>query len=298
MQDDINDHRHLLSVGAILFNRADFRKSAGEFYQDSLWLFGGEGFERFQMLQGDAPQPDSRPYPDGGFYVLRTQNVHVMVDAGDIGMGGMGGHGHNDILSFEYWANNESVIVDSGTYAYTFDVQARQEFRSMRSHNVVIVDGKEIARFVGLWLIVSDSTNPRVFEWSSNAAQDVLEAAHHAYKSLSSPVLHKRRFELKKDTGRLDIIDFLEGYGDHTIETFYHFAPHVELKLLDHQNVIAIAGKSHFAFSSDAGDMNLMDTWYSRSYGVRVRNKTLRFSSQVTLPKKFSFSIVPQSQLP
>jgi hypothetical protein len=291
--DDINDHRHLLSVGAILFGRADFKTSGGQFSQDALWLFGGEGFERYQMLQADPLRLGSRSFPSGGFYVMRGERVHVTVDAGEIGMGGMGGHGHNDILSFEYWASNESVIVDSGTYAYTFDAKARQEFRGMRSHNVVMVDGREIAKFVGLWMIMNDSTDPTVSQWSTNATNDTLEVSHHAYTSLASPVVHRRKFELNKQSGRLEITDVLEGDGNHTAESFYHFAPHVEVNIRDGQHAIVAAGRNSFVLSCDAGEVSLLETWFSRSYGVRERNKTLRFVRQSKLPAKSSFSIEP-----
>lgn len=51
MAEDVTDHRHALSVGAILFERSDFKEAAGKFYQDTLWLFGGEGFEKHQLLK-------------------------------------------------------------------------------------------------------------------------------------------------------------------------------------------------------------------------------------------------------
>ncbi|MGB2869705.1 MAG: alginate lyase family protein, partial [Bacteroidota bacterium] len=191
---NVNDHRHALSVGAILFERPDFKSAAGRFHQDSLWLFGGEGFEVHQRLRSDASSPSSKSFPDGGFYCMQGKDMHVLVDAGDLGQKGMGGHGHNDVLSFELWAHGESLIVDSGTYAYTFDPIARQQFRGTRAHNTIVVDGIEIAEFDGLWRVHEDRTKPRVTEWSSSDEEDVLEAEHHAYETLSSPVVHRRRF--------------------------------------------------------------------------------------------------------
>ncbi len=289
MSEDVNDHRHALSVGAILFNRIDFKLAAGRFGQDALWLFGGEGFERHQLLRGETPPAGSHAFPDGGFYIMRSDDAHVFIDAGDIGMKGRGGHGHNDTLSFELWADGESVIVDSGTYAYTFDIQARQEFRSTSAHNTVMIDGKELAEFAGLWTIKEDRSHPQVLEWMTSPDRDVLEAEHSAY----APVVHRRRVELSKDQLRLQIADTIRGEGKHTIESYLHFAPHVGLELRDTKTVTAKGEKRSYRISVSTGEFEILDTWFSRSYGVRARNKTLRIMLKEKLPVRIEIEIQP-----
>jgi len=37
------DHRYLLSIGAVLFKRRDFKIAAGEFHEEAFWLLGEEG---------------------------------------------------------------------------------------------------------------------------------------------------------------------------------------------------------------------------------------------------------------
>ena len=290
---DINDHRHALCIGAILFNRGDFKITAGRFYQDALWLFGGEGFERYQMVKTKPKNPESRAFPDGGFYIMRGKSVHVMVDAGDIGMGGMGGHGHNDTLSFEYWVNGEPLIVDSGTYAYTFDVAARQELRGTKSHNTVVVDGKEIATFVGLWMIMNDSTDPKVLEWKISDQQDVFEAEHHAYDTLPSPVIHRRRIELDKVNGSMQLLDVLDGAGTHMLENYLHFFPEIKLQIIDPQQIAAIGRNGRYIIKADSGNFSVEETWFSRSYGVREKNATLKLSVTGKVPTRIRMEIRP-----
>ncbi|HLF19739.1 MAG TPA: alginate lyase family protein [Bacteroidota bacterium] len=282
--DDINDHRHALAVGAILFDRADFAQNAAKFSQDALWLFGGEGFEKFQRLKGATVSLTSRAFPDGGFYIMRSDNAHITVDAGDIGMKGWGGHGHNDILSFELWANGEPVIVDSGTYAYTFDVAARQEFRSIRAHNTVMIDRKEPVTFVGLWMILRDKTRPRVNKWKTEASSDILEAEHRAYRSLLSPVTHRRRIELDKARTRLHITDIFEGTGVHTFDSFLHFAPTITLRQVDLKTFRAIGKNAQYVVTSSEGQIKRLDSWFSRSYGVRQRNQALQIAVERKVP--------------
>jgi len=292
MQEDFNDHRHVLGVGAILFNRPDFAAAAAEFHQEVLWYFGGEGFERYRMLHGGTP-PGSRAFMDGGYFVMRGPEVHVIVDAGEIGQRGRGGHGHNDTLGFEYWRRGSPVIVDSGTYAYTFDVQARQEFRSTRSHNTVMVDGKEIAEFAGLWKIVNDTTAPRVVRWQSDDETDLLEAEHHGYERLPSPVIHRRSITLKKRSGRLTIDDSCLGSGDHSLESYLHWYPGTTLTLQDARTAVASVGAERYIITASDGAWSLRQTWYSRRYGVREPKQTLVLSWTGRLPVSWRVVIEP-----
>ena len=41
------DHRYLLSVGAVLFKRQDFKEAVGEFHEEAFWLVGAEGLNSF-----------------------------------------------------------------------------------------------------------------------------------------------------------------------------------------------------------------------------------------------------------
>ncbi|MEX2090242.1 MAG: alginate lyase family protein, partial [Bacteroidota bacterium] len=289
MAQDINDHRHALSIGAILFGRHDFKGTAGSFAQDSLWLFGGEGFERHQLLRGEPEILPSRAFPDGGFYIMRGKNAHVTIDAGELGMLGRGGHGHNDTFSFEFWANGEPLIVDSGTYVYTADPKARQEFRSTRSHNTVLIDNEEIAPFANLWTVVEDLTNPQVLAWKTSDTEDILEAEHYGYRRLS--VVHRRRFEFRKNEAALTVIDTLTGSGEHQAESFLHFGPHVALEIRDGSLAVARNASGTYTIRASNGTLTILDTQFSRSYGIVEPNKTLRLAAKAQLPLVLKFEI-------
>ena len=289
--EDFNDHRHALSVGALLFNRGDFRASAGGFAQDSLWLFGGEGFERHQKLEAGPPTTASRRFPDGGFYVMSGSDSHLFIDAGDIGMKGRGGHGHNDTFGFELWCDGNAFIVDSGTYTYSADVKLRNEFRSTAAHNILMIDGKELADFTGLWSIRADETQPRVIRWLAEGNRSILEAEHSAYRAMPSRIIHRRQFELVHSPLSLIITDTVKGTGSHLIESFLHFAPRVIVEIEGPQNAIARNENGRYIISVSAGQISLHDTSYSRSYGVRERNKALKVTWNTMLPAAFQVII-------
>ena len=284
MGQDVNDHRSLLSVGAVLFERDDFKNGSGGFSQESLWFFGGEGFERFQRLSASHEPRGSSAFPEGGFYCLQTDDLHVFVDAGDLGMRGRGGHGHNDTFSFELWARGEPLLVDSGTYAYTFDVEARQRFRSTQAHNTVMIDSTELADFNGLWSILEDRTRPEVLQWTSSPDHDTLEVRHHAYETLAQPVLHRRRFELDKKSLRLTVTDAFEGQGTHQIEAFFHLAPGANVTLVGEKSAKVHSGGIGWTLTTNAGTLSILETRFSRSYGLQESNQTVRLRLNPMLP--------------
>ena len=106
-REHFNDHAALLSTAAIEFERGDFKHAAGEFAEDSLWLCGTAGMEKFRAIAPQSPT-NSEYFPAGGFYVFRSNAAHCIVDAGGLGKNGWGGHGHNDTFGFEYWLGDSS----------------------------------------------------------------------------------------------------------------------------------------------------------------------------------------------
>jgi uncharacterized heparinase superfamily protein len=286
-KEDFNDHRHALSIGALLFNRGDFRTAAGGFAQDALWLFGGEGFEKHQKLEALVVPPDSSAFPEGGFYVMRGNESHLLVDAGDIGMKGRGGHGHNDTFGFEFWCNGRAFIVDSGTFTYSANVKLRNEFRSTAAHNTLMVDGKELADFIGLWSVRADKSRPRVVRWINENNRSILEAEHSAYLAMPSHIVHRRQFELLQSPLTLIITDTLKGTGTHLVESFLHFAPRVSVEIASPQKARARNGNGRYIISVSAGELSLHETSYSRSYGVRERNKALKLTWNTIVPAAF-----------
>jgi uncharacterized heparinase superfamily protein len=222
---------------------------------------------------------------------MRNEHAHVFIDAGDIGMLGRGGHGHNDTLSFELWCDGSPLIVDSGTFTYSADVYLRNEFRRTQSHNTLVVDRTEIADFTGLWSIRTDETHPRVLTWNPGTDRTVLEAEHSAYLSLPSRISHRRRFELVQSPFSLTIIDVMQGTGSHLFESYLHFAPGVSIELANPQKAIAKNENGRYIVSVSRGEFSLEETWYSRSYGVKEGNKTLKISLSAILPADIQMTL-------
>ena len=123
-----------------------------------------------------------------------------------------------------------------------------------------------------------------MIEWSSSDEEDVLEAEHHAYEVLSSPVIHRRCFSLKKSPFCLTIADTLLGSGAHTAESFLHIAPGLNLEVNSERIALISSDKKRYLVSASAGLWRIEDSWYSRSYGIREKNKALVLTLKAEMP--------------
>ena len=297
----IGDHRYLLSNAAVRFNRSDFKARAGGFSDESFWTLGPEALAAFRALPDAAPSDSSRAFGDGGFYVLRGRNAHMFIDCGDVGMRGRGGHGHNDILSFELFLNGMNVVTDCGAYLYTASREWRNKFRSTAFHNAVQVDGEEVNRFIApdaLWQL-RDDAHPVDVTFSTNARASCFRGSHDGYRRLTPPVTHTRECLVFHDHPRAIVRDAIAGAGSHTITWRFHLDPAVTVDRRG-PDVRLAGGDREVWLLPDSRAQQLsfavQDGWVSPSYGVRVPSKVLVFEQRVELPLTVSY-LFAESQL-
>jgi len=220
----LRDHRYLVGLIALHLGDAELltltRGSRGE----AAWLFGAAAAEK---LTDFGPPIASRAFRQGGVYVLRDARNHVFIDCGPIGLAGRGGHGHNDLLSFEAMLDGVSVVTEGGCYVYTADTVSRDIDRGTRSHNTPIVDGQEINRFLGpefRWNMHNDAGHELV-EFSAGAGVDRFVGRHTGYTRLASPLTIERTVELTHASASLRVHDRFIGAGEHAIVVPLHLNP-------------------------------------------------------------------------
>lgn len=90
-------------------------------------------------------------YNDFGIAIIRNENIFLSIMYGEIGQHGNGGHAHNDKLSVELIIGKYHILRDKGSYLYTPICEKRNEYRSVYSHNVPIVNGEEQDYFSSLF---------------------------------------------------------------------------------------------------------------------------------------------------
>jgi len=145
---DVLDMRYLLSFGAIFFKETKFKLKEFRFCEEILWVYGKEGYDIWNDLDSiSIDSIGSKDFPDAGFYILRKDKNYMIASCGPNGQNGVGGHAHNDKLSFELSIDGKDMLIDPGTYVYTPIPYWRNKFRSTMFHNTVVVDDLEQNRF-------------------------------------------------------------------------------------------------------------------------------------------------------
>lgn len=225
----INDHRYLMGLVGTEFDVDDLRDDFSGSRSEVFWIMGATVAGMLPNRDALNQEQHAVAFPDGGFYILRSRIDHVFVDCGPLGLGGRGGHGHNDMLSFEAVLDGVHLVSDCGAYLYTANYHERNRFRSTGYHNTPQVDGEEINRFIRwdyLWNFHCDA-RPELIAWQPGNDLDVLVASHTGYLRLADPVMPVRTILLDTALHALTIVDCLHAQKDHTITIPLHLSPGV-----------------------------------------------------------------------
>lgn len=294
------DHRYLLSHAAILFEDSRYKSEEDTLDAEAVWFFGGYGIDRFQRLPAGRRQPGSRGYPAAGFYFLRDGDNYLGVCAADNGQNGVGGHSHNDKLSFELSCAGDDFLVDPGTYVYTADPEWRNRFRSTAFHNTVRIDAQEQNRIMaGRLFYLVDDARVTVRRWQTGPTCDILEAHHTGYGRLAQPITHRRLFVFRKEPPCWMIHDALEGSGDHLYEWFFHFAP--EVTVSEHRDIGTAVTATHakgnrlhlIPWCHHPLVMKIRRGWFSPEYGVKRPAPVVSYRLQARAPVRVTFILGP-----
>jgi hypothetical protein len=280
-----NDFRSALSTGAAIFGREDFAAATDGTAKETLWLLGPAGVEDFDRLTPRRPAAASRPFADGGYYVMRdgwtASGDFLAIDGGPHGFLN-GGHAHADSLSIEVAVGGRPLFVDPGTFAYSVDLASRNHFRSTAAHNTVVIDGEsssELGNGAFQWGRVARTHTTR---WESTPSFDLFEAWHDGFMRLPVPARHERTVLFVK--GRYWVIrDRVVSDGSHNVSLYFHCAPNVRvtrdtdgsMHLVDSATRDASITRL-WTFGSN-GAFNVVDDWVSPRYGQRVASSTCEF---------------------
>lgn len=217
-----------------------------------------------------ADSENRRIYKDAGIAILRQGNDYLFVNNG--GYSGkpnknkqnISSHTHNDLLSFDYCIGENDLIVDAGAYTYTLSEIQRNEFRSTKKHNTIVVDNEEQNGFVDSFQLKKNIEYKEIISPSENVVEG-------SYKTIDGQMKHFRRFELGERN--LTITDVVEKKGNnHIAKIYFHFAeglvPRIE------NNNIFLFSELKISFSVNPCNIVVFNDTLSPSYGKLISSKT------------------------
>jgi hypothetical protein len=297
---DRSDFRYLLSIGAVLFHRADMKAHSAGFSEEAFLLLGPSGLSEFVGLEDQGSNLGSKAFPDAGLYVMRRNDRYLLASCGRVGTEGIGNHKHNDLLSFELYAGDKAFIVDPGTYVYTRDAAWRNLFRSTAYHNTVVIDGQEQNRFDSRRIFeMTPDADVIVHEWLSTPDIDRLDVEHTGYARLDPPVSHRRIFEFNKHEQSWVIVDLLSGQDEHRADWYFHFDAGIHVESTGEGTFRTRGAGTNIKIAAQSEallDFDIEDGWVSSHYGYKQAAKILHIRCKFyrNCRTNWTFGIAPK----
>src|SRR5262249_46357627 len=145
--------------------------------ESGVWEVAWWGWQPRPVANGAEPgQREAQLFPDAGLAVMRGGGSYPLISKGVVGTRGFGNHKHNDQPSFEFRLDGVPLLVDPGSYVYTSDPEARNQFRGTAYHNTLRIDGIEQNELRPEWLF-------RLFESA--------RAEHLAFRAMADAVEYR-----------------------------------------------------------------------------------------------------------
>ena len=228
----VDDMRGTLALGAALLGRGDLKYAAGEPGPELLWTTGPDGFRAYEAAAAEEPNDLSKSFADGCLFSVRSSWAgdadHILISCGPHGFLN-GGHAHADVLGFTLYVHGRPIFIDSGTYVYTADPEARDRYRSTAAHNCLTVDGLSSSRPDGpfSW---KTKANARLIEWKADGGAARFCGSHDGFERLG--VRYNRAIRFGGDH-LLEIVDSIESEAEHSFEVNFVLAPDITAALAD-----------------------------------------------------------------
>lgn len=288
-----------LATGAAVFDRPDFKAAADGTREETVWLLGIKGVNRFEKLPCKRQATSSFCLEPSGIYVMSSSQPVQSQLAIDVGpqQPGRVGHRHADALNVQLTVGGKMLLIDPGTFAYVDSARERDWFRGTAAHNTLQIDHLPQLESAGPfnWEGVP-SANVKC--WMTGENFDLLTASHDGYQRLSDPVRHIRTV-FRLESSFWLIRDVLQGAGRHHLEASWHFAP---------GSISTIPGGAAFVATDQAAltllfsanqnySQRILEGWYSPVYGRKELAPILQLSTDAQLPAEFVTLLIPATSI-
>lgn len=219
--------------------------------------------------------------PQAGYYIMRDDELFLLVVCGPIGTNGKGGHSHNDKLSFVLSLGRSEIFVDPGIYVYTASKHYYDHYRSVQSHNTLSVAQHEQNRRLegSPWWGYHDDTSCHCIEWESGPEVERFTGEHRGYVRFSDGGVHQRSIVWKKKTRTLQVIDSLIRPTDNAppprMFTTFVLGPDCSVRSVTPQRATLSAGDYDIDVSAENGTLTTQPALFSPEYGTKIATRRL-----------------------
>ncbi|NLJ64707.1 MAG: hypothetical protein GX337_04865 [Christensenellaceae bacterium] len=274
-----HDWQYLLCIGAMLFDDYSLLKNNTDFVH---WYPARAWFEDAAPKENNLPEK-SEAYNDVGYYILKSDEVYALIICGPIGTWGLGGHTHDDRLSFVLNLCGLPFLVDPGNYAYTASLSLRDKTRSAIEHNTLVLANEPHNRKSpdSIWWGSLEETKCKCTKWDVDGKTLVFEGVQHAYKRLPQKITHIRRLEIDTANRKGLLTDMLEQEVEGALPKAnwtFNIHPDCGVLLSSPSKAVIKNDSVTMTLETKQGEWRLEDSLYYPAYGEKIDTKRLRLS--------------------
>jgi uncharacterized heparinase superfamily protein len=233
--------------------------------------------EAYGKLLGRAPAPDPGPFaqPDAGYFGLQAEGELLVIDCGALGPDYLPGHGHCDLLSFEWSSGGRRIVVDQGTYQYMAGPR-RLASRRTRSHNTVAIGGAEQSDIYGAFRC-GRRASPELRAFTPQSDGFRFAGSHDGFVGLPGRPKHVRAVEARP--GSIEIRDHVEAKGRHAAAAHLLLHPDCSVEMRGGGEVAIRNGPVTVSLVTSAEPSAEPAEWYP---DIHVAQPTTRLSFRIS----------------
>lgn len=245
-------------------------------------------------------------FEDAGYYSVDWWPIKLTLYVNPLGYVPGWSHGHADLGGFVLEWDGRPLLVDCGRSTYQANAFGRYG-RSVRSHNAISIDRHEpciVHAHNGFVppLIADYCGRPPIVRVDDEGDVIRLHLRYFGFMRLQDGLAVSRVFEISRS--RVQINDLIEGRGMHSVETFFHLHPTVELVDQNDNSLKLGVGETGVTLSATGDRSPRAQTlrgregpepagWFSPQFGVLLPTVTLRYQQRTMLPVRNSYTMEP-----
>jgi len=278
LEHNVHDWRFLCCIGAALFDDAVLLPAnTGTEHWNSAKIW----FSKVPALLPETREINSAAYTDVGFYIMKTKDVYGFTFCGPIGTGGLGGHGHDDKLSFILCLKGLEIFVDPGIYAYTASMRIRKRTRSILNHNTVCLSDEPQNRYMedSPWWGFHEDTKCCCLKWNASSDRVIFKGQHEGYLRLPAQITHQRTIDINDKEKRISILDdFISANKTAKLPSMvftFMLHPECEAEVEKGNTVVLTRNGMRVRASTSNGEWKVEKACISPRYGVKLDTSKL-----------------------
>lgn len=193
--------------------RNDNHLAQGQLPLGAFWALGEEGASAYAKVVAKPPTGKSIFLPYSGFGVMReswdNDAACMLINAAPRGSI-VTSHEHNDLFSFDLYANDTRFLGQAGIAPYN-TTPGRDYDVSTRAHNTLTLQGEEQLPIVNQWRW-DGRVIPAIRRWDISEHLEIFQGVHEGFCKPERQVLHERKIVFVKQNPQEDQNNTLPSY--------------------------------------------------------------------------------------